>query len=79
MKTKKMIKWIFENDFRIFAVVCEVCAVIFTVWACCCEKCFFRHEIAFLFALPFLVWAGEKLFVFLLALGMTIADLFEKN
>ena len=48
-KIKKTIKntmvWATESDFRLFAVVCEVCAVFFTVWACCSEVCFFWQEI----------------------------------
>ena len=51
-KIKKTIKntmaWATESDFRLFAVVCEVCAVFFTVWACCSEVCFFWQEIVFL-------------------------------
>jgi hypothetical protein len=68
-KIKKMIKntmaWATESDFRLFAVICEVCAVFFTVWACCSEVCFFWQEIVFLYALPFAVWAGEKVLVFM--------------
>ena len=41
-KIKKTIKntmaWATESDFRLFAVICEVCAVFFTVWA---GDCFF--------------------------------------
>ena len=76
-KIKKTIKntmaWATESDFRLFAVICEVCAVFFTVWACCSE------EIVFLYALPFAVWAGEKVLVFLLALLMTAVELFEQK
>ena len=56
-----------------------VCAVFFTVWACCSEVCFFWQEIVFLYALPFAVWAGEKVLVFLLALLMTAVELFEQK
>ncbi len=82
-KIEKMIKnamaWVTESDFRLFAVVCEVCAVVFTVWACCSEVSFFWQEIVFLYALPFAVWAGEKVLVFLLALLMTAVELFEQK
>lgn len=82
-KIKKTIKntvaWATESDFRLFAVICEVCAVFFTVWACCSEVCFFWQEIVFLYALPFAVWAGEKVLVFLLALLMTAVELFEQK
>ena len=54
-KIKKTIKntmvWATESDFRLFAVVCEVCAVFFTVWACCSEVCFFWQEIVFLYVI----------------------------
>lgn len=76
---KNAMAWATESDFRLFAVVCEVCAVIFTVWACCSEVCIFWQEIIFLYALPFAVWAGEKVFVFLLALLMTAVELFDQK
>lgn len=75
----KGIEWASENNFREFAVVCEICAVIFTIWALCSEYCFFWQEILFLFILPLAVWIGEKIFVFLVALLLTASDLFRRK
>lgn len=40
---------------------------------------FFLAGDCFLYALPFAVWAGEKVLVFLLALLMTAVELFEQK
>lgn len=66
------------GDFRLFAVVCEVCAVIFTVWVSCSEVCFSAGD-CFLYVLPFVARAGKKVLVFLPGLLMTVVELFERK